>query len=309
MSSSSGPDFALSAEQVQIRETAREFARREVDPIVDEIDEAQQFPLRGDARRPPSSASSGVIFPEEYGGAGPGLRRVRAGGDRALEGRSLGRHQRRRPQLARHQPHLQVRQRRAAPALGDAARRAARRSPPGRSPRPGSGSDAAGRAHLGAQGRRRLGAQRLEGVLHPRLGGRHLRGDGDHRSRRAARAATCRPSCSRRAWPGFRSGKKENKLGIRASDTAELVLEDCFVPDENLLGEAGRGLQAGAGDPRRRPHLDRGARARHGDRRLRDRARKYAKQREQFGQPIADVPGDPVRARRDGDAHRRRRER
>ena len=93
--------------------------------------------------------------------------------------------------------------------------------------------------------------------------------------------------------PGFRSGKKENKLGIRASDTAEVVLEDCFVPDENLLGRARRGIQAGDGGARRRPHLDRRARSGHGDRRVRDRL-DYAKEREQFGQPIAAVPGDPV---------------
>ena len=41
---------------------------------------------------------------------------------------------------------------------------------------------------------------------------------------------------------GFRPGKKENKLGLRASDTAELIFEDCFVPAENLLGKEGDGF-------------------------------------------------------------------
>jgi alkylation response protein AidB-like acyl-CoA dehydrogenase len=41
---------------------------------------------------------------------------------------------------------------------------------------------------------------------------------------------------------GFRPGKKENKLGLRASDTAELIFEDCFVPAENLLGHEGDGF-------------------------------------------------------------------
>jgi hypothetical protein len=41
---------------------------------------------------------------------------------------------------------------------------------------------------------------------------------------------------------GFRPGKKENKLGLRASDTAELIFEDCFVPTENLLGGEGNGF-------------------------------------------------------------------
>ncbi len=43
--------------------------------------------------------------------------------------------------------------------------------------------------------------------------------------------------------PGFRAGKKENKLGLRASDTAELIFEDCEVPAENLVGAEGAGFK------------------------------------------------------------------
>ncbi|HEV8367345.1 MAG TPA: acyl-CoA dehydrogenase [Pyrinomonadaceae bacterium] len=46
-----------------------------------------------------------------------------------------------------------------------------------------------------------------------------------------------------KSFPGFSIGKKENKLGIRASSTVELILEDCQVPKENLLGEAGKGYK------------------------------------------------------------------
>jgi hypothetical protein len=42
--------------------------------------------------------------------------------------------------------------------------------------------------------------------------------------------------------PGFKHGKKEDKLGLRASDTGELIFEDCFLPDENRLGAVGRGF-------------------------------------------------------------------
>jgi hypothetical protein len=42
--------------------------------------------------------------------------------------------------------------------------------------------------------------------------------------------------------PGFRSGKKEDKLGLRASDTSELIFEDCEIPEENLLGKVGEGF-------------------------------------------------------------------
>ncbi len=46
-----------------------------------------------------------------------------------------------------------------------------------------------------------------------------------------------------KGFPGFSIGKKENKLGIRASSTVELILEDCKVPKENVLGEAGKGYK------------------------------------------------------------------
>src|SRR6185312_12693655 len=46
-----------------------------------------------------------------------------------------------------------------------------------------------------------------------------------------------------KSFPGFSIGKKENKLGIRASSTVELILEDCQVPKENVLGEPGRGYK------------------------------------------------------------------
>src|SRR5205823_9869155 len=46
-----------------------------------------------------------------------------------------------------------------------------------------------------------------------------------------------------KSFPGFAVGKKEDKLGIRASSTCELILEDCRVPRENVLGEIGKGYK------------------------------------------------------------------
>src|SRR5689334_5789453 len=66
-----GVDFALTPEQRAIEETAREFARREIDPIVDEIDEAQRFPYEV-MKKAGELGFLGVIFPEEWGGAGLG---------------------------------------------------------------------------------------------------------------------------------------------------------------------------------------------------------------------------------------------
>jgi len=85
--------------------------------------------------------------------------------------------------------------------------------------------------------------------------------------------------------PGFRLGKKEVKMGIRATDTRELIFEDCKVPKTNLLGEEGKGMSIGLG------LLDGGrigiaAQATGIARRALEEATSYSKEREQFGRPI-----------------------
>jgi hypothetical protein len=89
---------------------------------------------------------------------------------------------------------------------------------------------------------------------------------------------------------GFRSGKKENKLGLRASDTSELIFEDCEIPEENLLGAEGEGFI----DAMR--VLDGGrisiaALALGIGRGALDAALKYVKERKQFGKAIAEFQG------------------
>ena len=76
-----------------------------------------------------------------------------------------------------------------------------------------------------------------------------------------------------RGFPGFTVGKKEDKLGIRASSTCELVLEGCRVPKENVLGEVGQGLQDRDRDPERGAHRDRRPDGGGGPGRLRARPR------------------------------------
>jgi alkylation response protein AidB-like acyl-CoA dehydrogenase len=90
--------------------------------------------------------------------------------------------------------------------------------------------------------------------------------------------------------PGFRPGKKENKLGLRASDTSELIFEDCEIPAENLLGVEGEGFI----DAMR--VLDGGrisiaALALGIGRGALDAALKYVKERRQFGKAIAEFQG------------------
>ena len=86
--------------------------------------------------------------------------------------------------------------------------------------------------------------------------------------------------------PGFSSGKKEDKLGMRASETAELIFTDCRVPKENILGKVGEGF------PQAMKVLDGGrisiaALSLGIAKGALNAAIKYSKEREQFGQPIS----------------------
>lgn len=90
--------------------------------------------------------------------------------------------------------------------------------------------------------------------------------------------------------PGFRLGKVENKMGIRGSQTGELVLEDCEIPVENLLGREGDGFKiALATLDRTRPGI--AAQALGIAQGALDFAVQYAKQRVQFGKPIIENQG------------------
>ncbi|MEN8185588.1 MAG: acyl-CoA dehydrogenase family protein [Bacteroidota bacterium] len=90
--------------------------------------------------------------------------------------------------------------------------------------------------------------------------------------------------------PGFSSGKKENKLGMRASETAEMVFDNCRVPKENILGEIGEGfiqalkvLDGG--------RISIGALSLGISKGAYEAALQYSKEREQFGKPISHFQG------------------
>jgi len=90
--------------------------------------------------------------------------------------------------------------------------------------------------------------------------------------------------------PGFKSGRKENKLGMRASETTELLFDNCRIPKENILGEVGEGfIQAmKVLDGGRISIASLGVGIAKG---ALEAALKYAQEREQFGQPIASFQG------------------
>ncbi len=90
-----------------------------------------------------------------------------------------------------------------------------------------------------------------------------------------------------RGTPGFRGGKKENKLGMRASETAEMIFEDCRVPSENVLGNVGEGfiqaMKVLDGGRISIASLSLGiAKGAY------EASVKYSKDRHQFGQPISN---------------------
>ena len=93
-----------------------------------------------------------------------------------------------------------------------------------------------------------------------------------------------------RSFPGFSVGKKENKLGIRASSTTELILENCRVPAENVMGPVGQGYKI-AIETLNEGRISIGAQMLGVARGALDAATAYVKERKQFGKAIAEFQG------------------
>jgi alkylation response protein AidB-like acyl-CoA dehydrogenase len=275
-------DFRPSDDQEILRRTVREFAESEMRPHVMEWDEAQHFPMDL-LPRLAGLGLLGVQFPEEYGGAGMSavdycicieeLARVCPAialsvaahnglccGHIALAGTDA--------QKQQFLPRLISGEVLGAWGLTEA----------------GAGSDA---ASMRTTATRRGDCWVVNGaktfITHGAIGGVMV-----------VMAITDRAKGHRgisafvveHGTPGMRPGKKENKLGMRASDTSEVVFEDCRIPASQLLGEEGQGfintlqvLDGGRiGIAALSVGLAQGAY---------EAARAYARERRQFGRPIA----------------------
>ena len=275
--------FQLNPEQQAIRDAARDFARGEVDPIVDEIDEAQHFP-REVILKAGELGFLGVIIPEELGGSGLGyVDYVSVITELSKVDPSVG------ISIAAHNSlctnHIykfgnDEQRRRWVVPLASGKKIGAWSLT-----EPDAGSDAAGT---------RSRAQKVDGgwVLN---GAKTFTTHGSVGDICVVFAVTD-PDGSRhhnisafvveKGMDGFRPGKKENKLGIRASDTAEVVMENCFVPDGHLLGAEGEGFIQALEilDGGRISIAALGLGTAIG---AFETARDYARQRHQFGKPIA----------------------
>jgi len=276
-------DFGLTDEQRAIQETARDFARREVDPIVDEYDESQKFPREVIAKAG-ELGFLGILFPEEYGGAGLGyVEYVLVVTELSKVDPSVG------ISVAAHNSlctnHIykfgtEEQRRRWVVPLAQGKKIGAWSLT-----EPNAGSDAAGT---------RTRAEKVDGgwVLN---GSKTFTTHGSVGDVCVVMAVTD-PHGPRhhnisafvleKGIQGYRPGKKENKLGIRASDTSEVIMESCFVPDDHLLGNPGEGfvqaLQILDGGRISIAALGLGTAIG-----AYETALQYAKEREQFGKPIA----------------------
>ena len=231
-------EFSLTDEQQQLRRTVREFAEAEIAPHVMEWDEASKFP----SEIIPKLAEMGflgVIFPERYGGAGMGyveyaiiieeLSRVDG---------SVG------IIVAAHNSlctnHIYK--------FGTEAQREKYVTPLAQGKKLGCWSLTEPEAGSDAGGTRTVAAKQGDSWI---LNGAKTFTTNGHYADVCVGMAVTDASKKHhgisafiieKGTPGFRPGKKENKLGLRASDTSEVVFSECRVPAENLLGPEGEGF-------------------------------------------------------------------
>ena len=276
-------EFDFTEEQEAIRRTVREFAEAEIRPHVLEWDENQHFP-RELFPKMGELGFTGVLFPEEYGGAGLGyveyfiiiteISRV----DGAI-GLSLAAHNSLCSNHIYQYGSEQQRQEYLTPlARGEKLGAWALTEP-------GSGSD--------ASAMRTVAARRGDGWTIN--GSKNFITHGISGDIAVVLAYTNREMRSRgisafiveRGTPGFIAGRKENKLGVRASETASMIFEDCQIPQQNLIGERGRGF-VNAMQILDGGRISIAALAIGIAQGAYESALKYAKERHQFGQPIAD---------------------
>ena len=232
--------FGLTEEQEQLQKEVRAFAEREVAPHVSEWDEKSEFP-HAVVKKLGEMGLLGVIFPEELGGAGMGyVEYVLAIEELSRVDGSVG------IIIAAHNSlctnHIMLagndeQRHRWIPLLASGEWLGAWGLT-----EPGSGSDAGGARTTAVK-------RGDKWVLN---GSKTFITNGSYANCAVVLAVTDKEKGTRggisafvveRGTPGFSSGKKENKLGLRASDTAELIFENCEIPEENLVGKLGEGFK------------------------------------------------------------------
>lgn len=276
-------DFEFTDEQRDLQRSVRDFALREIAPHVMEWDEGQVWPAEV-LRQLGDMGLLGVLLPPDYGGSGMGyVEYVLAISELARVDGSIG------LILAAHNSlcsnHIYL--------FGTEAQKT--RFLPGLARGRSIGCWSLTEPHAGSD----AGGTRTTAIRNDRgwmlNGAKTFTTNGNHADVCVAMAVTDRSRGKHgisafvveRGTPGFHPGKKENKLGMRASDTSEMVFADCQLPPEALLGELGHGFVDAL------KVLDGGrisiaALALGMAQGAYDAARAYALERHQFGHPIAE---------------------
>ena len=231
-------DFQLNDEQLHLKKSVRDFAEREIAPNVRKWDEAAEFPL-SIIKDLGKLGLMGVIFPPELGGAGMGyVEYVTAIEELSRVDGSVGIIVAAHTSLCSNHLFLagnDAQKKKYLPKLATGEFIGAWGLT-----EPSSGSDA---------GSARMNAVR-KGKNWILNGTKTFCTNGHFADVLVVLAVTDRAAHTHglsafvveKGTPGFRPGKKEDKLGLRASDTAELIFEDCVLPAENLLGTEGEGF-------------------------------------------------------------------
>jgi len=274
-------NYFLTEEQEMIKELAAKVADEKIAPVAIQYDEEGKFP-DDIVKVLAESDLCGVYIPEEYGGLGGGtlemalvvqeLSRACAGIALAFAGTALGTY----PiimfgsdeQKTKYLPDIAAGNKLAAFGLTEA----------------NAGSDAAGIATMAV----------TDGDEYILNGTKQWITNGEKADIYTIIACTDKSKGARgfsafiveKGTPGFSFGKKENKMGIRASCTSELVFEDCRIPKENIISREGMGfIVAMKTLDKTRPGV--ASQALGIAQGAFDAALKYSKERVQFGQPIS----------------------
>lgn len=273
-------DYFLSEEQIMIRDLARQIAEEKIVPVRAELDETGEFPW--DVMKVLAQSDLfGLFIPEEYGGLGKGclelciaieeLSRACLGVSTTFAANALGTY----PlllfgnsdQKKKYLPDIAAGKRLVAFGLTEA----------------NAGSDAGGTQTTA----------KLDGNEYILNGTKQWITNGGEAEIYTIIAITDRSKGPRGAsafvvekgTPGFTFGKKENKMGIRASATTELIFDNCRIPKENLIGKDGAGFLVAMKtlDSSRTGVGSQGVGVAQG---AYDEAVKFARKRIQFGHPI-----------------------
>jgi len=275
-------NFELNENQKMIAQMVRDFAEKEIRPNLMEWDESQEFPVPV-FKKLGALGLMGVFIPEEYGGSGFGYDEyITVVSEIAKVCGSIG------LSVAAHNSlctgHIyyhgsEAQKKKYLPLLATAEWIGAWGLT-----ETGTGSDAGGMNttavkagdHWVLNGSKNFITHGKSGDVAVVIARTGEKGDSKGMSAFIIEKGT----------PGFSAGKKENKMGMRASETTELIFENCRVPAENLIGEVGTGFQQ-AMQVLDGGRISIGALALGIAKGAYEAAVKYAKEREQFGKPIA----------------------